>query len=379
MNIVGNGLIARSLRPLRDMHPRAMVLAAGAPRHNLPETELEREMRLVSDSIVECRRKEQMLVFFSTTSMYGGPGSNGREDEPVTPSTAYGQHKLGLERLIADSGIEYLILRLTQVIGPGEPEFRLLASLISQMKAGRVRIQRDARRDLLYISGFVAVLDRLLGNEVRNEVVNVASGDCVPVTWIADHLDKRLGIAAEKEITPGGIAYCSSVEKLRALAPEVTGMGFGPGYFRHAIDSYLVDGGYCSLTIQISFPTHRWQFERREQARVLERCSGRCSLIVLLARCSAVDRGHAPAVSAPVSLAGTPTTSRKIRTARCLGGKYWIAAMNASSIVSLATTAASGCDSTGPAASSSRSGNACSHAMSVRGGRATSGPVGAAS
>jgi hypothetical protein len=83
---------------------------------------------------------------------------------------------------------------------------------------------------------------------VKNEVVNVASGDCVPITWIVDRLQERLGIAAEKEIVPEGIAYCSSVEKLHALAPEVTGMGFGPGYFRHAIDRYLADSGRHRLS-----------------------------------------------------------------------------------------------------------------------------------
>ena len=57
-----------------------------------------------------------------------------------------------------------------------------------------------------------------------------------------------------------------------------------------------------------------------------------------------------------LSFADHPSTSRRISTARCLGGRCWIAAMNASSIVSLATTTAPGSSSAGAIDSSSRSG-----------------------
>ena len=68
-----------------------------------------------------------------------------------------------------------------------------------------------------------------------------------------------------------------------------------------------------------------------------------------------------------MSFADHPSTSRRISTARCLGGRCWIAAMKASSIVSLATTTAPGSSSAGAIGSSSRSGYGCSHGRSAGG------------
>ncbi len=109
------------------------------------------------------------------------------------------------------------------------------------------------------------------------------------------------------------------------------------------------------------------------------RRSGRCSRNVARARCTALfTDATLPSSRSAVCLAGQPSTSRKISTARCRGGRCWIAARNASSIVSLATTTTSGCSSLGATGSASRSGNGCSHATSVRGGRGVLGSDGAA-
>ncbi|MFH9396324.1 NAD-dependent epimerase/dehydratase family protein [Streptomyces sp. NPDC017556] len=240
MEIIGNGFLARHLTPLSAGHPRATVLAAGVPTHPLPDAEHRRETRLVDDTIWHCLGRDRTLVFFSTASMYGGPGGPGDEDGPPTASTRYGQHKLDLERTIKASGVRYLILRLGYVLGPDEPGFRLLAALTAQVLAGRVRVQRGARRDMLHVTDFVTVVDALLRTQVRDETVNVASGDCVEVATIVRHLEHRLGVQAHWQVTDDSIQHCPSVHKLRRLVPEVDRLGLGPGYHQTAIDRYLM-------------------------------------------------------------------------------------------------------------------------------------------
>ncbi len=86
------------------------------------------------------------------------------------------------------------------------------------------------------------------------------------------------------------------------------------------------------------------------------------------ARCSALFTELTLASSsAAVSPADQPSTSRRSSTARCLGGRCWTAARKASSIVSLATTTASGWASLGAAGSSSRSGYGCNQLTSGSG------------
>lgn len=239
MEIIGNGFLARHLAPLASAHPRATVLAAGVPTHPLPDAAHRRETRLVDDTVRHCLRHGRTLVFFSTVSMYGGPGGAGDESGPRVASTRYGQHKLDLERLIKASGVPHLVLRLGYVPGPDEPPFRLLAALITQVLAGRVRVQRGARRDMVHVADFVTVVDALLRTGVRDETVNLASGDCVEVATIVRHLERRLGTGAEWQVTGDAIEHCPSVRKLRRLVPEVDRLGFGPGYHRTAIDRYL--------------------------------------------------------------------------------------------------------------------------------------------
>jgi nucleoside-diphosphate-sugar epimerase len=239
MRIIGNGFIARHLEPLSGRHHGVTVLAAGAPRQQLPDAEHEREADLVRRAARHCRRTGQLLVFFSTASMYGAPGCRGREDEPVRAATRYGQHKLDLERMVIGSGADHLVLRLAYVLGPHGPEFRLVPALIRQIRSGRIQIYRDARRDMLYVSDFVRILDWLLAAGVGNEVVNVASGDCVPILRVIEHLEDRLGVTAERVVVGDSVAHCPSVAKLRALLPQTRGSRFGPGYYRSALDRYL--------------------------------------------------------------------------------------------------------------------------------------------
>ncbi|MCQ6556744.1 NAD-dependent epimerase/dehydratase family protein [Streptomyces sp. C10-9-1] len=245
MDIIGRGFIARHLWPLRDAHPGVTVLAAGVPRQHLPDSEHEREAALVRETVARCRRRGELLLFFSTASMYGGPGCRGREDDPIVPATRYGRHKFALESVVRESGVGHLVLRLSYVLGPHGPGFRLVPSLVSQVRSGRVRVHPGARRDLLHVADFVGLVDGLLGSGVRDETVNVASGDCVDVREIVAHLRLRLGLeAVEEEVVDGGesaFSHCPSVARLRSLVPG--GPAFGPGYHRRALDRYLRETG----------------------------------------------------------------------------------------------------------------------------------------
>jgi hypothetical protein len=87
------------------------------------------------------------------------------------------------------------------------------------------------------------------------------------------------------------------------------------------------------------------------------RHAGSRARIVDRARWSALFTEATLVSSRPaVSLADHPSASRRIKMARCLGGRYWMAARYASSIVSRATTTASGSASLGAAWSSRWSG-----------------------
>jgi NDP-hexose 4-ketoreductase len=244
MDIVGNGFLARNLRPLAGRHPDTVALAAGVSwASGTLDADFAREAALLRDTARQCVATGQRLLFFSTaaTGMYGLAEGPGREDVPVTPCTPYGAHKLALEELLRASGADHLILRLGHLVGPGQPEHQLMPTLVRQLRDGVVRVHRGAARDLIDVSDVIEVIDRLLATGPRAETVNVASGFSVPVEDIVDHLADSLGLAARREYLDMGGQHVISTEKLRALVPAVAEMGFGPHYYRRILDDFAAE------------------------------------------------------------------------------------------------------------------------------------------
>ncbi len=242
MEIIGRGFLAGHLTPLREKHDGVVLLAAGVSWATVTsETEFAREAALVKEVAEQCRLDGTRLVFFSTasTGMYGAEGCDGREDSPVRPCTPYGNHKRELEREVAGSGAEHLILRLGHVVGPDHPPHQLLPSLVAQVRSGEVTIHSGAARDLIAIDDVVDLIDRLLTLGVSHEIVNIASGVAVPVDAIVDRIELCLGTAARRSYVTGhGTNHQVCIDKLRALvAPHP--LGFGPDYYRTVLDRYV--------------------------------------------------------------------------------------------------------------------------------------------
>ncbi|MEV4868159.1 NAD-dependent epimerase/dehydratase family protein [Streptomyces syringium] len=241
MDIVGNGFLAGSLRPMAERHPGTVALAAGVSwASGTSDADFAREAALVRETALRCKADGRRLLFFSTsaTGMYGAAEGPGREDRPVVPCSPYGAHKLALEEQVRATGADHLILRLSHLVGPGQPPHQLLPTLVRQLRGGVVRIHRAATRDLIDVTDTVTVIDRLLTLDLTAETVNVASGVSVPVDQIVDHLERSLGLTARREYQETGSHHTVSIDKLRALVPEVDRLGFGPDYYRRVLDVF---------------------------------------------------------------------------------------------------------------------------------------------
>ncbi|WP_395297523.1 NAD-dependent epimerase/dehydratase family protein [Kitasatospora hibisci] len=242
MQIVGRGFLAQSLRPLVARHPDTVVFAAGVSSGtSQADAGFAREAGLLYDALAGCRRSGRRLVYFSTSSagLYGVQHRPCREDGPVRPSSPYGRHKLAMEEVIRGSGAEHVILRLAYPVGRAQRPHQFLPSLVRQVRLGRVRVHRGARRDLIDVGHAVALIDALLGVGAPGGVVNLASGWSVPVEDIVGHIEHRLGVRAERQVVevPPEDPVCT--ERLRRLVPAAAGLGFGPHYYRRVIDACL--------------------------------------------------------------------------------------------------------------------------------------------
>ncbi|MFF1920181.1 NAD-dependent epimerase/dehydratase family protein [Streptomyces sp. NPDC058221] len=241
MEIIGRGFLAGHLAPLAHEHADVVALAAGVSwASGTSLADFERERSLLRQVLERCRASCRTLIFFSTASagVYGADRP-GREDDAVMARSAYGEHKLGMEGELRESGVDFLVLRLGHLVGPGQPAHQLLPTLVKSLGAGRIAIQRRATRDVIDVGHVVAVVDLLLRRGIRGETLNVATGTAVPVEHIVDHLEFRLGLSADRRYEDTGTSHLVSVDKLHSLLPEVREFGFGPDYYRTVLDSYL--------------------------------------------------------------------------------------------------------------------------------------------
>ncbi|MER6382158.1 NAD-dependent epimerase/dehydratase family protein [Streptomyces sp. NPDC001250] len=245
MEVVGRGFLARNLAAVADRHAYVTVLAAGvSTTHATAETEFERERKLVDETARRCHRTGRTVVLFSTasSSMYGTTDVPAGEDAAELSDSRYGRHKRQVEEVVAESGARWLVLRPSHLMGAGQRPHQLLPALVDQIRSGRVRVHRGAHRDLLDVVDLVTVLDGLLTANVRDEIVNVASGTPSAVEDIVRGVERRLGRTAVHE-TVDGVRQRTlvSVDKLRKLLPElplIDGLG-GDGHLDRLLDRYV--------------------------------------------------------------------------------------------------------------------------------------------
>lgn len=76
------------------------------------------------------------LVYISTDYVFDGQSGPYTEDDVVNPISIYGQHKWEAENLLAESGIAYLILRITNVYGEEARCKNFISRIINQVKKG---------------------------------------------------------------------------------------------------------------------------------------------------------------------------------------------------------------------------------------------------
>lgn len=144
------------------------------------------------------------FVFASSGAVYAPSDEPHREDSPIDPRDVYGLTKLHGEHFVqyfsALRGFPAAIVRLFNVVGPGETNPHLLPEIVAQLKAGYAPIRLGniwPKRDYIHVedaaAGFIAAGTR--GNIVDGEtvVVNLGTSHQYSVSEIIDKLRRTSG------------------------------------------------------------------------------------------------------------------------------------------------------------------------------------------
>jgi len=171
---------------------------------------------------------DAVFLLASSAEVYRPSEDTLFENSPVEPVSPYGESKLKAEKLLASTGIQYVISRSFPHFGPGQAGHFALPSFCRRIICSGENKEiatgnLTAVRDYLYIDDVVGAYACLLAQGVSGEVYNVCSGKGIS---IGDLLSLIIGTsgAEYRVVTDPGLLreqdqfqQVGSPEKLRSL------------------------------------------------------------------------------------------------------------------------------------------------------------------
>ena len=170
----------------------------------------------------------EKLVFFSSGgTAYGSHPDAVDENTALHPLSTYAKSKVLLEKIVMDSGLPYIILRLANPYGGYQIRDKrqgVIPILLQKIYTDEVFTMfntADSVRDYFYITDLAQALKKILDASIVNTILNVGSGSgrslAQVIACIEEETGKKLRIKQGKSEVPQVGNIVLSIEKLRAL------------------------------------------------------------------------------------------------------------------------------------------------------------------
>ncbi|MGC5010640.1 NAD-dependent epimerase/dehydratase family protein [Streptosporangium sp. DT93] len=196
---------ARLASLLSTVRPAVVVNAIGGV-WGVTEREMESANHAVTTRLVAALsllNPSPRLVQLGSVLEYGPVevGVPVGTDVPTRPVTAYGRTKLAATRAVVESSVDAMVLRLSNVIGPGVPTVSLLGQVATELAEARNRgrvaavelAPLRARRDFVDVRDVAEAVVLAAGAEASG-VVNIGRGEAVGVRTLVDLLISVSGV-----------------------------------------------------------------------------------------------------------------------------------------------------------------------------------------
>jgi len=180
------------------------------------------------------RDTKTKFVFASTCEIFNGAIDEGYytiptdEQVPVVfnniqnPRWSYSIPKALGENLVANCGLDYLIIRYFNVYGPGQMD-HFINEFVERCKQGEYYINGDDTRSFCYVDDAVRMTDALVRNH-SNKTVNVGNQEEVKISVVAKLIMGIMDINPDKlEVRPSPVGSVTRRCPDTTLVRDLTG------------------------------------------------------------------------------------------------------------------------------------------------------------
>lgn len=156
------------------------------------------------DAVKKHGKKGCRIIFSSSIQVYGDAEGIIDETIPTRPLWAYSKTKLDAENAIIDSGLPYVVLRISNVYGPGGRPFynSVIATFIHLLKEGKpitINGSGQQTRDYIFVDDVASAM--VLSMDISDGIYIVSTGKLTSLNEIVRVLQDLSGKKIEVDRT----------------------------------------------------------------------------------------------------------------------------------------------------------------------------------
>jgi nucleoside-diphosphate-sugar epimerase len=200
--------------------------------------DINTNLNKLMDVLENCKYTGLTFNYISSWFVYGEGNVPAREDQPCNPKGFYSITKLAAEQLLISFcqtfGINYRILRLCNVYGPGDngrsKKKNALQYLIDEMKSGRdINLYQGGNfiRDYMHVDDVCRAIKLCITNGPVNEIINIGSGTTYIFKNLIDFVSSEIGYKGDvKNIDPTDFHKIVQVKNFYLDNTKLKNLGF---------------------------------------------------------------------------------------------------------------------------------------------------------
>ena len=216
---------------IKLLNPDIVIHLAGLSGLKKCESEPKKAFKInvegTANVVKGCLKINAKLIFISSREVYGETiNKKSKESDIVKPKNIYGKTKMEAEKIIQNAGknykLNYIILRLTNVYGPGNNS-GINHIIRSSINEGKIYLNGGQQiLNFIFIEDVIELIRLIiLNHKLSREIINVGSNDSISlkkfVGMVIKMLDKNIDIEFKEMPNFESLVFRPDIKKQKKI------------------------------------------------------------------------------------------------------------------------------------------------------------------